>query len=455
MSAPEQAAAVPPPVTRALAQFAATHPSRGWGDDCEQAGVRTLLNWLGCAVGASGHPAVDAAVAAMTELEPAARATVFGRAERLDLAGAALVNGISSHVFDFDDTHPGNLVHPAGPVVACTLALAERFGCSGREAIDAVVIGVDVSCRVANLVCPDHYDRGWHVTGSAGVLGAAAASARLLHLDTERTTMALGLAASQPIGLREQFGSMAKPFHPGAAARAGLTSALLARHGFTASASAIEGRRGYARVLSQQQHWEQALAGLGERFEILRNTFKPYACGLVNHPCIDGCLTLRQQHGLRPDDIASVELRVHPLVLELTGIAEPRTGLQGKFSVYHACAAALVFGRAGEAEFHQDIVQRGDVVDLRRRVRASVDAALPHEAAHVAITCKDGRRLHHHVTDALGSLERPMGDADLDAKFDALVEPVLGADKARAARRACRALASAVDVNELVAHARA
>ena len=242
--------APPPAVTRALAQFIATHPSRRWNDACDRAGHRTILNWLGCTIGAADHPAVHAAVAAMGVLEPAPQATLYGRNDRMDICSAAMVNGIASHVFDYDDTHPGNLVHPAGPVVAAALALAERFERTGREVVDAVVIGVDVSCRVANLVYPEHYDRGWHITGTAGVLGAAAASARLLRLDAERTAMALGLAASQPVGLREQFGTMAKSFHPGAAARAGLTAALLARHGFTASPTAIEGRRGYARVVS-------------------------------------------------------------------------------------------------------------------------------------------------------------------------------------------------------------
>jgi 2-methylcitrate dehydratase PrpD len=455
-AAPDAApvAAVVPPLTRALAEFVVRHPARGWDDACEQAGLRTILNWLGCAIGAADHPAVHAAVTAMQDLDPAPRATIYGRNERMDLASAALVNGIASHVFDYDDTHPGNLVHPAGPVVSCALAVAERHGCSGREVVDAVVIGVDVSCRMANLVCPEHYDRGWHVTGSAGVLGAAAACARLLKLDATQAAMALGLAASQPIGLREQFGSMAKPFHPGAAARAGLTAALLARRGFTASATTLEGTRGYARVLSDRQHWDAPLAGLGQRFEITSNTFKPYACGLVIHPCIDGCLQLRQQHGLRPSDVAQVQLRVHPLVLELTGKTEPRTGLEGKFSVFHACAAALVLGWAGEAEFQPSVVLRPDVVDLRRRISAEADHSIRHEAAYVEITCHDGRRLQHHVRAALGSLERPMGDVELDLKFDGLVVPVLGADRAAALRRACRTLASAPDLQQLSALAR-
>src|SRR6185369_1728559 len=167
------------------------------------------------------------------------QASLLGRNKRVDMASAALLNGISSHTFDFDDTHLKTIIHPAGPVASAALALGEHIGSSGRELIDALVLGIDVACRMGNVVYPEHYDRGWHITGSTGMLGAAAACARLLSLDADRAAMALGIAASQPVGVREQFGSMTKPFHPGAAARAGLTSALMAKHGYTASPRAI------------------------------------------------------------------------------------------------------------------------------------------------------------------------------------------------------------------------
>ena len=164
---------------------------------------------------------------------------MLGRTEQVDMASAALINGITSHTFDFDDTHLKTIIHPAGPVASAVLALAEHRGLSGREVLDALVLGIDVACRVGNTMYPDHYDRGWHITGSTGMLGAAAGCARLLRLNEQQTQMALGIAASQPVGLREQFGTMTKPFHPGAAARAGLMSALLARQGFTSSARAL------------------------------------------------------------------------------------------------------------------------------------------------------------------------------------------------------------------------
>ena len=438
-----------PAVTQILADFVATHPSQGWSDAVEHEAQRTLFNYFGCAIGASRHPTLEAALAAVNELAPALQATIYGRAERVDIASAALLNGISSHTFDFDDTHLKTIVHPAGPVASAALALAEHTGATGRHLVDAVILGVDVACRVGNAIYPDHYDRGWHITGSVGMLGAAAACARLLGFDGKRTAMALGIAASQPVGVREQFGTMTKALHPGAAARAGLMSALLAKHGYTASPRALEAPRGLMQTYSTRCDWREISDALGERFEIAFNTYKPFACGVVIHPAIDGCVQLRNAHRLDAADIDRIELRVHPLVLELTGKTSPRTGLEGKFSVYHACAAGIVFGHAGEAEFGDGIVARADLTALRGRVHATVDAAIGEDSADVTIHCTDGRVLHLFVPHAVGSLERPMSDDDLARKFHGLVDPVLGADRAAQLREQCARIASAPDLRAL------
>ncbi len=419
-----------PPVTRILAEFACTHPSRGWDDAVEREAHRTLLNWVGCAIGAAHHPTLGAALASVMELSPSDQATVLGRRERVDMASAALLNGISSHTFDFDDTHLKTIIHPAGPVASAALAMGEHIDASGRSLVDALVIGIDVACRVGNMIYPEHYDRGWHITGSTGMLGAAAACARLLGLDIDRTIMALGIAASQPIGVREQFGSMTKPFHPGGAARAGLTAALMAKHGYTSSPRAIEAPRGLAQTFSTKCDWREITDALGQRFEISFNSYKPFACGIVIHPAIDGCVQLRNAHDLKPDAIARIDLRVHSLVLELTGKRAPRTGLEAKFSVYHACAAGILFGRAGELEFDDETVQRPDVIALRDRIHATVDPAVAEDAVDVTVTLTDGREFHLFVPHAIGSLERPLSDADLAAKFHGLVDPVLGASRA-------------------------
>ncbi len=444
-----------PPVTRILAEFVAGHPSRGWDDAVEHEAHRTFGNWLGCAIGAARHPTLAAALGAVQELAPAPQATILGRDERVDIGSAALLNGISSHTFDYDDTHLKTIIHPAGPVASAALALAEHTGASGRQLVDALVLGIDVACRVGNVVYPDHYDRGWHITGSTGMLGAAAACARLLRLDADRTAMALGIAASQPIGVREQFGSMTKPFHPGGAARAGLVSALMAKHGYTASPRALEAPRGLVQTYSAKCAWQEITDGLGQRFEIAFNTYKPFACGIVVHPSIDGCVQLRAAHRLSAADVARVDLRVHALVLELTGKRTPRTGLEAKFSVFHACAAGLLFGQAGEAEFADEVVARPDVIALRDRVHAQADPGIAEDAADVVVALTDGRKLHAKVEHAIGSLERPMTDADLARKFHGLVDPVLGAARADRLLAASAAIAATTDVRALTALAKA
>ncbi|MGK6310490.1 MmgE/PrpD family protein [Variovorax sp. DT-64] len=443
-----------PPVTAILAGFVAGHPSRGWSDAVEHEAHRTFYNWLGCAIGAARHEAADAAMAAVALLQPAPQATVPGRAEKLDMASAALVNGITSHTFDFDDTHLKTIIHPAGPVASAVLALAEHNGASGRHVIDALVLGIDVACRIGNVMYPDHYDRGWHITGSTGMLGAAAGCARVLRLDEAQTAMALGIAASQPVGLREQFGTMTKPFHPGAAARSGLMSALLASRGFTASSRALEAPRGFVQVASDKRAWHEATDELGERFEISFNTYKPFACGIVIHPSIDACVRLRAQ-GVTPDQVDRIELRVHSLVLELTGKKEPKDGLQGKFSVYHGCAVGLSHGRAGEEEFSDAVVNDPQVVALRNKVQATVDDGIDEAAAHVTAVLLDGRRVEVRVDHAIGSMQNPLSDAQLEAKFGSLVVPVLGRARADEITKACRTLASLPDVRALTALCRA
>ncbi|MBK5207149.1 MAG: MmgE/PrpD family protein [Polaromonas sp.] len=439
-----------PPVTQILAKFVATHPPGGWSDAVDHEAHRTFMNWVGCAVGASHHEAADAALAAVNLLQPAPQATLLGRSEKVDMASAALLNGITSHTFDFDDTHLKTIIHPAGPVASAVLALAEHTGASGHDVIDALVLGIDVSCRVGNAMYPEHYDRGWHITGSIGMLGAAAARARLLKLDTQKTAMALGIAASQPVGMREQFGTMTKPFHPGAAARAGLMSALLASQGFTASPKALEAPRGFMQTVSTKNDWNEITSELGQRFEISFNSYKPFACGIVIHPSIDACAQLRAQ-GVTPEQVERIELKVHSLVLELTGKKEPADGLQAKFSVYHGCAAGLTFGRAAEEEFSDEIVNRADMVALRRKVVATVDDSISEASADVTAVLKDGRRVHVFVEHAIGSLENPMTDANLEAKFHGLSDAVLGAAQTSELINACWKIGSAANVRALVA----
>lgn len=413
-------------VTRTLARYLVN--SR-WPDIPQRVrheAARALLNFIGCALGGARHETVENALAAVREFAGPPQAGVLGRAERLDILHAALVNGISAHVLDFDDTH-ARAIHPSAPVLPALLAYAEWRRITGADLVHAFVLGVEAEERIGLSVFPEHYAAGWHITGTAGVFGAAAAAGKLLGLDEQRMAWALGIAATQSAGLLEMLGTMCKSLHPGRAAQNGLTAALLAAKGFTSSERAIEAPRGFAHVTSTKFDPEIITAGLGERFELLSNMYKPYACGLVVHAAIDGCIEIVREHGVAPDAIDAVELTVSPLVPRLTGNPAPRTGLEGKFSVFHAASAAIVHGAAGEAQFSDACVRDPRVVALRSRVSARADSAIGKTEARVTIRTRDGRAFERHVEHALGTLARPMSDADLEAKFRGLAQEVLPA----------------------------
>jgi 2-methylcitrate dehydratase PrpD len=440
-------------VTRSLARYVVAGSYDDLPAPVRKEARRTLLNWIACAVGGSQHETVDVAIAALAPFSGPPQASVLGRRERLDILHASLMNGISSHVYDFDDTHLRTVIHPAAPVVPAILALSEQRTVSGQAFLNALVLGVEVECRIGNAVYPAHYDRGWHITGTAGVFGAAAASGKLLGLSEQQMIWALGLAAAQPVGLREMFGSMTKSFHPGRAAQNGLTAAHLAARNFTSAPAAIEGKNGWANVLSTTRNYARITEAPGKTYEILVNTYKPFACGIVIHPTIDACLQLRREHQLAADQIARVDLRVHPLVLELTGKKTPQTGLESKFSVYFAAALAIVRGSAGVDDFSDGNARDPLIVAVRDRVTATVDPVIGEHQVRARVTMKDGRTLDKFVEHVIGSVERPMSDQDLEAKFLGLTTRVLSQERSRRLLDLCWKVDTLADVRELAAAA--
>jgi 2-methylcitrate dehydratase PrpD len=446
---PQQQAEIAKDVTRSLARYVVSARTEDLPAGVRKEAVRTLLNWVGCAVGGSRHEAVDIAIHALSPFSGPAQATILGRRERMDVSHAALMNGISSHVFDFDDTHLRTVIHPAGPVASAILALAEYHPVNGADFLNALVLGAEVECRIGNAVYPAHYDVGWHITGTVGPFGAAAAAGKLLHLSEQQVIWALGLAATQPVGLREMFGSMTKSFHPGRAAQNGLMAAWLASKNFTSSSAALEAPRGWAQVLTTSRNYAAITENLGGRFEISENSYKPFPCGVVIHPAIDGCIQLRKQYKLDAGEIERVELKVHPLVLELTGKRTPQSGLEGKFSVYHAAAAALIEGTVGEKQFSDQEVRNPAIVALRGRVTAVVDPAIAEDQVRITIIMKDQRRLEKYVEHCAGSAKNPMTNAQLEAKFAGLAEGVLPPDQVRRLMEMCWNAAALPDAAQL------
>jgi 2-methylcitrate dehydratase PrpD len=247
-------------------------------------------------------------------------------------------------------------------------------------------------------------------------------------LDEQQMCWALALAATQPVGLQEMFGSMTKSFHPGQAAQNGLTAALLASKRFTSSEQPLEAKRGWFDVMSTKTNY----AALTEKsWEILNNSYKPFACGLVVHPVIDGCLQLRDAHGLTPDAIERIDVDINSRVMMLTGIKEPTSGLEGKFSVYHAAAVALVEGEAGERQFSDEAVRARATAELRRRVFPSIDPAIGKVQARVTITLKNAKQLVVFVEHAVGSVKKPMSDAAIEQKVIGLADGILRPDQIR------------------------
>ena len=352
MAAPTQSAvhghanAPTSPATRNLLHFAATTRYEDLPADVIRESKRCILDFLGVTIGAVDTEAPSIARAVAQETGGNAQARIIGYGDSTSVLHAALVNGILSHVFDFDDTHIPTILHPTGPLMASGFPVAEWKGSSGKDLIAAHAVGFEVEARASLALYPEHYDRGWHMTGTTGVLGAATSVSRLMGLDEAQLTNALGLAATQAAGHREQFGAMAKSFHSGKSSTNGVLAALMASRGYTAADDSLEGRRGMFYVMGDHAKVNELDDELGQRWEIFRNGFKPYSCGVVIHPGIDAVRLMGSKHGVKPEDVERIDLRVAPLVIELTGKMEPRTGLEGKFSVAFASAIALIEGTA-------------------------------------------------------------------------------------------------------------
>lgn len=413
-------------VTDELARFATSVTWASLPESTKSAARRTVGNVVGLAVGACRHEAVETTLRTLTGLGLTGGTSVLGREERLAITAAPLVNGMAMHVEDFDDTHLRTVLHPGAPVVPAALAIGERQSSAGSDVLAAVVVGMEVASRVGNGLGTSHFDRGWHVTGTMGHLGAAAAAGRLMGLTVEQMRHALSLAATQAAGHTEQLGSMTKSLHPGKAAADGVEAALLAANGFTGPEGAIEGRRGLAALMTSDADLQEMLRGLGSNWETEANAFKPYSCGIVSHPVIDAAIALRGR-GITADQVKSVEVVVHPVVLDVMGVQEPESGLRSKFSVYHCFAVGMLDGAAGPAQYSDERATDHEVVELRRKVTAVLDSSVAKDACVARVVLQDGAVEEVTIKHATGSIDSPMTDAQLAAKFDLVAEPELGA----------------------------
>ncbi|MBI1734542.1 MAG: MmgE/PrpD family protein [Candidatus Rokubacteria bacterium] len=422
--------------TTRLAEFIAkTSP-----DDLPAAALplvrRAALDTIGVMLAGAGEPAAAIVRRAVVTEGALPVATVVGTRLRTSPTWAALANGVAAHAHDFDDTSFALMGHPSAPLFAAALAAAEAEPADGRTVATAYVIGFEVGTTLGVALNPEHYTRGWHATSSLGTLGCAAAAARVLGLDVEQTRHALGLAASLASGLKENFGSMTKPYHAGHAARNGVWAALLAREGFTASDSALEGRQGFAAAFGGKGALDAALDGLGRvwQVEVSRIAVKPYPSCALTHPAIDALLELRERERLRPEQIADVEVAVNPVTPDVLRHPRPTTALERKFSMPYCAAAALADGRVDLASFAD-----GDVAEpargLMERVRMVVDTSLPHDLeqhawSRVTVRLTDGRTLAVPPRGAQGHPDTPLSDTRLREKFLACAAVAIPRDAA-------------------------
>ncbi len=419
--------------------------------DVQREARRALLNYVGCAVGGSCEDAVQIALKVLQPFSGERTARVLGRGERVDPLQAALLNGISSHVLDYDDTTPSNYIHPTSPAASALFAYACTTPVTGIDLMHALVLGFELQTRIGDATYPAHYEAGWHSTGSIGVFGAAAAIGKLLNLSLQNMIWAIGLAATQSAGLREMFGSMGKAFHPGRSAQSGYMGALLAQAGFTSGEFGIEGPRGFAPVTASEFDLTKITRDLGSDFGLRRNTYKPFPCGIVIHPTIDACIQIQRERKLLPRDIQAVHLKVAPLVLDLCSKRDITKGLEGKFSIYHAAAIGLARGKGGIAEFTDATVNDPDVKRVREKLTVAVaDRSIAEDEVIAEVTLMSGERVAKHVEHAIGNLARPLTDAELEHKFRDQAAPVLGEQRANELIALCWSIDKLADCRTLI-----
>ena len=406
-----------PGVSQTLARFVA---DTTWDDVPEKVrheAKRALLNFFAVTIAGCRTEPVELALASLAEFSGGRQATIVGRSERIDALSAAFLNAAGANVFDYCDTHLPTVVHPTSPVAPALFALAEMRRVSGPELLLAFVLGFEIECRVGGAVSPGHYPKGWHITSTCGVFGAAAGAAKLLGLDARQIVWALGNASTQSAGLCECLGWPAKSVSVGNAARNGLWSALLAQKGFAGPAEPIAGAQGFLAAMGEPPNWAALTEGLGKSWELNDNSIKPYPCGFVIHPLLDCALDWRRDHPA--DAVARVAIRGNPLLLQRTDRTDVATGREAQVSLQHAVAAALVQGKAGLDQFTDACVNDPAVADLRRRIEVASDPAISTIAAEMEFWTTDGRHDRVATQAARGSSSNPKKDGEIEDKLRA------------------------------------
>jgi 2-methylcitrate dehydratase PrpD len=422
-----------------------------------------VLDTLGCALAATRYDFGRAALATAERLGGHHEATLIGSKVRVAAANAVLANATLAHGLDFDDTREDAIVHTGSVAVPTALAVGEARGASGRAALAAMVVGVEVMCRVGLAVPGKFHARHYHPTALAGPFGAAAVAGKLQESTEDQLVHAFGICGSQAGGIVEYLadGAWTKRLHPGWAAHAGVVATLLADAGFTGPESVFEGEHGFYRAFAgghDERRLDELLGSLGSVWELARLTFKPYPCGSIAHPYMDCALRLRERHRLAADQIAEVRCRTAPgpvprLWEPIQAKRTPQNGYAAKFSLPYLLAVILVKGRAGLAEFEDEAVRDAEVLGVAARVGYELDPTIDYPrqfVGHVAIQLRDGRRLEERQDHPRGGAELPMTREELLAKFRGNAGLVVSAEQASRLIQSVSALATAASLRGLV-----
>lgn len=434
-----------PPAADALQAVTAWVAELAWEQlpqEVRAQGVRSFVNIVGCTVAGSAHPLLQTLEQVLLPLAGPPTSTVIGRSRRTDALTATLLNCTSSGVHTFDDTHAQAVVHGSGPVASALLALAETRPCTGRELLLAFCAGLEATYRLgkALAVAPAEGDLRWLQTALTAPFGVALAAGHLLAFDADRLNAAATIALAQATGLRSSMGQSWARVAPAEAAQFGLKAALYAAQGLCGGAQALEGSNGFATAFSPRPHLAWLAGDLGQRWEILANTFKPYPSGVVINPVIDACLALHDRLRASGQRLREIEVTVNPVAIRLTDRPQPQDPLAAQVSLQHWAAVALLDGAAGLPQLEARRISDPEVVALRGRVRLLPDPAMAASAARVRVALEDGSARSQEVTASLGSAERPMSDQDIDRKCRTLGAGVLGPASAEALLRLCRGI---------------
>lgn len=434
--------------TYQLCEFLAGSRFSDLPSDAVHAARRGLLDWLGCAFAGSTQPSLDVLLSVLREVGGREQATVLGRKLKLGVLDAPVANGYMGHALDYDDTHSTTL-HPSSPVLSALLALCDHKPRDGKSFVLAYACGLEMGVR-AGKASPAHHKGGWHLTGTLGALAAGAGAAKLLGLDARQFAHAVGIAASQAAGLQQNRGTMPKYLHAGKAASSGVLSGLLAERGFDASLDVMEGVRGFSRIYSEIAQPERLTESLGAPWEISRNGHKPYASAVVLHPIVDAMIDIRSRISLDLRKVSSIELSIHPYVKSITGVLEPESGMQSKFSLTHTAAVALFDGAGGIRQYSDEQVLNPEVKALRNKVRFTIDESLAVDQARARITA-GGETYESFIEHQTGTIANPMTDKAIEEKFTANTEPVIGAARAARVRELAWKIETLPDLRELTA----